>query len=490
MKAPPNVHRRLLIEALETRTLLAADLADPYGLVADFNLAMHAVSGTGDFQASFSTNFGNHQLVLTGSTTGSLTINLDQLPAFITNLSISSFGNVQITGTDHVDNLILAGIGSVAAPNLSVSQASFASNVGSLSVASLGTNAVFSGSDMKLTAASLEGTTIYSDLHSLTLTSESKVVQFVALGTNYEQTLNLTYLPEILATSGITKTSIHVVLQSSNNDASTPITPPVDNQPPTTPVDTSDLGNGTTIPSTTTPSTDTDHLVIVSLPVDEATRQFLNQLRDLLHSSQADAQQRVLDLVNHTSLPAGYSVNPAVAAGFAGLDAALPLSSDFLNGGSANLAGLALGQAISDGAALVPPGEHFFDGTSGRFVPQSINAEVLSPREGFFLNGVVNVDVSWPVTLAAGAPVLSRSATARRSDDGELLPKTLAQSVSALGSYIVERFTAEFSPGQQSLVLLVDPQPSRNAAANRKASASRLLSPLEISIPDEHTAAA
>jgi hypothetical protein len=49
--------------------------------------------------------------------------------------------------------------------------------------------------------------------------------------------------------------------------------------------------------------------------------------------------------------------------------------------------------------------------------------------------------------------------------DGEL---ALADSVRAFGNYVVERLTAEFSPGQQSLVLLVDPQPSRPAGLARK----------------------
>lgn len=505
MNAPPHVPRPLRMEALETRTLLAADLADPYGLVADFNLAMHAVSGTGDFQASFSSNFGNHQLVLSGTSATSLTIDLDQLPAFITNLSISTFGNVQILGTDHVDNLILTSIGSVSAQNLSVSQGSSVKDVGSLSIASLGINAVFSGSDTKLTATSLDGTTIISDLHSLTLTSNSKEIQFIAVGTDYEQTLNLTYLPQILGTWGIPKTSIHVVLPSNNNDTSTPVTPPIDTPPVTPPVDTqpttppvdtqpvtqpvdpqlpsttpgtSDPTDVATDPTVLPSSSDTDRLVIVSLPLDEATRAFLSQLRELLHSSQADAQQWVLDLLRHNSLAGVHPTNATVAEKLAASDPTYLLTGDPLRHEITDLGAFSLGHAALDLSPPTPFVERFFTRELSVPVPQSLETGPTTP----FVGGVMDVQVTWPVAIVSAAQAPAQPGMERKSADGDLQPKTLAESVTALGNYIVERVSAEFSPGHQSLVLLVDPQPARNAGANRKSSVDRLNAGLESSV--------
>jgi hypothetical protein len=487
MRPPPTVNRRFSLEALETRTLLAADVPDPYGLIADFNLAMHAVSATGDLQASFSTNFGNHQLVLTGNSDSSLTIDLSQLPAFISNLKISSFGDVHLLGTDHVDNLILTSIGSVAASNLSVTQATFTSDVAALDVASLGINAVLDGSDMSLTAHSLDGTTIFSNLHSLTLTSESKTLQFIALpraGASNDQTLNLTYVPAITAISGISESSIHIVLPPVDAGHSTPVTP----------TDNSNPGSATSDPTPTTnptPAPDSSQLVIVSLPLDERTRALLGQLRDLLQSTNGDSQQQVLDLLNnYAGLVESHAVNPILAGGIVGPGALDLAALTAVIHGNLDAGNLGAKQLSPEGSALIPLATHRLGGDLGLVTSQSVDqAPGLFPDQ-LSVGGVVSVDVTWLPALDAVAPLPPLSSGAHGSSEQILLAPTLSDSVRALGTYIVERVSAEFSPGQQSLVLMVDPQPSRRAEPNRKAAVESLIAGLDTPMLSEVTEAA
>ena len=486
MNAPTNANRRFRLEALETRMLLAAGAADPYA--SDFNLAMHAVSATGILQASFSVNFGNQQLVLKGDSTESLTIDLSQLPSFITNLDISSFGDVKMIGADQVANLILTSVGTVAAPGLSVTQTTFATDVDSLSAASLGNYAVLHANaadvkptDMKLTATSLDGTTIYSDLHSLTLTSESRFVAFVGIpgiGPNSDQTLNLTYTPELTAISGIPSSAVHVVL------------PPVDPIPSTPSTsDNSNTGNTTTGTVPSAPASDPSQIVIVSLPLDDRTRVLVNQLSDLLHSSQDDTQQQVLDLLNHASQTTNHTVNPVLTDVFTSPEVLnLTLLPRSRSDGDLSIPLLGqLGSTKTD--ARLVDGQNFV-GALSHIALTVQDSDATNLPDGVSVKGVVDVDVTWPSAMPSTAPVDVPTPATHKTDDSELSHISIADSVRALGSYIVERVSAEFSPGQQSLVLLVDPQPSRNFGANRKSAAARLSAGAEISIPNANTAAA
>ena len=48
MNAPRRASRNLTLESLESRTLLAAD---PFGLLADFDLTVRALTSSGQFDA-------------------------------------------------------------------------------------------------------------------------------------------------------------------------------------------------------------------------------------------------------------------------------------------------------------------------------------------------------------------------------------------------------------------------------------------------------
>ena len=485
MKPPPTVKRRFGLEALETRTLLAADVPDPYGLIADFNLTMHAVSVVGDVQASFSTNFGNHQLVLTGSSDLSVTIDLDHLPSFITNLDITSFKNVVMVGSDHIDNLILTNIGSVAAPGLTVTQATSATDVGSLTIAYLGANnAVLWGSDMTLTATSLDGTSVITNLHSLTVTSESKAVMFTFAprdGAAKDQTLNFTYSPQLVAKYGISEDAIHFMVAPSSNDSTLPTTPTIPSDSGTP-----DPGAVTIEPVPPKSTVDPSQVVIVNLSLDDRSRAMLDQLRGLLHSSDADSQQKVLDLLNHTNFAVTPSVNPFLADGFISSGALLPGSLISLTHladvpFSATIRPVDLGVA----AATAPR----IDAQLGRFLPESVtnvSSDLPSPVAASLVDG----DVIWPTVLLTAAELQAQDAATFSAAKTPILSPTLEDSVRTLGTYIAERVSAEFSPGQQSLVLMVDPQPSRRAETNRKFAAESLIAGLDAPISAEATEAA
>jgi len=487
MKPTSGIPARLTLEALETRTLLAADLSDPFGLGSDFNTAMQAVSGTGEIHGAFLTNFGNHKLVLTGTTSSSITIDLDKLPSFITNLEISSFAGVKFTGADTVENLILDGITTVSAAHLNVSQATFTNNVGTFEIGSLGTNAVLAGGDMQLTAHYLDDTTIISDLHSLTLTSESKSVQFIALGTSADQTLNLTYVPEVLGISGISTNSVHTVIPvlASHTIASTT---PVDGTAHTLEV----IGDSSALAKTTveitsitapTPSSEPDRLVIVSLPLDDQTRALLAQLHDILQSQHEGSGDRVLAVLNQSRIPALNLANPVVADHDGSQNTAELPAAIIKDGSLLQAVANATLTPISGPSQIITGAHQMIDAPN--FVLPSTDAATNQIGGVLTVPGVVDVDVKWVPNFA---PVQGSSEVAASSPISEKAAAlSVADGVRALGSYIVERFSAEFSPGQQSLVLLVDPQPSRAASNSRKSSTADgdyvTTSPFDVAVP-------
>lgn len=518
MKTHFAARDRLHLEFLETRTLLAADLSDPFGLVSDLSNTMHAVSGTGSFDGTFLTNFGNHRLVLTGSASSSITIDLAQLPSFITDLTISSFADVKIVGTDHIDNLIIKDVGTVNAGGLDVTFATTATNVHSLTIDSLGVNGAFlTGPEMSLNAHSLDNTTIFSDVRTLTVTSDSKAIQYIAVPiTTTDQTLNLTYVPSAVGIWGIPESAIHIVLPGTNSDNSSSTTTPAthdthptDNSsvpvdvtthlPDSEPLKVNTVGTGsvsidhpatldlpitinghalfdatvTTGSSSGDPVGDGNHLVIVSLPLDERTRALLDELRTFLHSSRTDTEQGIIDLFNHAPALTSSAIAPLttdVALKSAPIN--LPSINLWSHGdsllGAAPLPQLGL---LAEKAAAPVSLDHIFNlkpsSSAGQAAVENATALVAT---SITVSGVANVDVTWPGADAQTISEVSRPVSASVTDP-QSAPATIMDNVRAFGGYVVERMSAEFSPGQQSLVLLVDPQPSR-PVGNRKNSAA------------------
>lgn len=463
MNAPASLDRGLLLEALETRTLLAAD--DPFGLVADFDLTMQALSGNGEFAASFSKNFGNQQLVLTGSTQGVLTIDLDKLPAFITNIRISSFAEVNFIGTDQVKTLVIEDVDIVKASNLTVLDNLHATDVSSLSVAFAADTTVLKGTKMELNARSVDGYNgLLSYLDQLTLTTDSEVLLFTS--GSAEQTLYLTNSPKLIVAYGIQDSSIHFGLPPVIEDPTTnPGTePPIPGYPPGDPGTDVPHGGGTDTPSTEP----NDPVVIITLPADERTRAFVAELRELLRSPSSNPQQFVLEFLQRLNPPA---VPVPEVANVAALD-------DRHTGSSTDLFGeTEPGSGDADLTADLQSAHASYDLSIDRQLLASSHADVAVAAlpDGVVPVNNVEIDVlgATPFRLVDddNIPVVTDRPV---RENGEEL--SLQDGLQAFGSYIVERVSAEFFPGEQSLVLLVDPKPTRAPFVGRNSALDKLAS--------------
>lgn len=456
MSAPSQSRHRLRIEALETRTLLAADAADPFGLAGDLYAAMLAVDGTGSFQGIFNTNFGNQRLVLTGTKDATLTIDLDVLPNFITNLSISSFESVKLIGTDRVNILTLKDIGTFTADNLTVDTRVDANEVESITLGHVSDLLTLTGTQTKLDVESLNGATINSYLRSLTLSTETANPSLISL--NAEQELYLQgFTPGTYSFPGLPNSSIYVLAPGAEApDISNPGTTPTDPTDPTKPTE----------PGPTSP-TESGQLIIVSFPLDERTRVFLLELRAALNSSSGNVDRLIAEFIGEQKQSPVANAGPLAlnqADRFAELDSALHEHLS-LFGPAAEAPPLAQVSttvladeflAASAGPSSIAP---FADNIRPAFTPEpTLSLPVGAPTAD---------DIAWDASAVSVDPATVRSALEGTDSvgAGEL---ALADSVRAFGNYVVERLTAEFSPGQQSLVLLVDPQPSRPASLARK----------------------
>lgn len=450
MNAPASRKRGLLLEALETRTLLAAD--DPFGLIADFDLTMKAVSGEGEIAASFPKPFGHQRLLLTGNSEGTLIIDLNKLPDFVVDLEISSVSEVLFIGTDSLRNLILKDVDFVSASDLSVREAVHATNVDSLSIAFAGDTTVLKGTKMALNAKSVDGHFgIFSDLEELTLTTDSKVLLFTSLSS--EQTLYLTKLPDLIATSGLDSSSIRFGLP-----------PVVDPGPGTNPPE--EPGANPNNPGSGDPigeggpgdPQDPGQIVIITLPADERTRAFIAELREILRTRSGDPQQFVLEFLNRTNPAPASSVNAMLADSPA---ASGRIDSNSLFSDSTELTGSS--GPRGNGAALESAYVAYEFGIDQPLVSGSSNIVANKLPDDMFAAPVIDIDVFWPVAPLPPSSGNSARPSGESAEEAPAEQPTLEESLHAFGSYLVERVSAEFFPGQQSLVLLVDPKPTRSS---------------------------
>lgn len=434
MNAP---FRSLQLEPLETRTLLAGAAPE---FAADFELAASALSGTGAYEASFSINFGNSQLVLSGQESDSLTIDLDRLPAFVTNLRISSFSTVTFTGTDRVDNVVVTDVDSLSAPNLSVTKSLHLNDVGSVDFASAGALAVLKGSSTEFSVKSLSETIVISDLQStLTINSQSQALFVVAL--NSDQTLNLKYRPESVTLAGLPPSSVHFIDDSAG---------PGNGQ----------TDDGSSDNSTSGPPPEPDPVEVITVPLDERTRAFIEELRALLHTSPAGSRQLVFDFMAQATLTSSQVEGPPPVQGPAPLWDSMPIDWDLLArslGASHDIQGdvgesRMLADVSTAGRTPIPDRIEDVQLDTG---PAGLPAAYFSPLR-------MQIDATWPVAVA---PSESPDDAGSLPGDavGEYAPVEirLEDRIRAFGSFLAERVSAEYSAGGQSFILLVDPKPSR-----------------------------
>ena len=447
MNAPRRASRNLTLESLESRTLLAAD---PFGLLADFDLTVRALTSSGQFDASFSTNFGNAQLVLNGHGVEVLTIDLDRLPSFVTNLKISSFATVNFVGTDRVDNLIVSDVGAIVGSNLSVTKSLHVINVGSVVLASAGAIAVLKGTDTSLSVRSLGETMILSDLQKLTLDSES--TSLFVIGLNSDQILNLKYRPETISLAGLPSSSVHLV------DKLAALPAP---EMPSGPVNAGSTGSGTIVDPAPTPAL--DPVLVITLPLNERTRAFIAELRDVLRSSSKDSQQLVFEFM------AQDAPNFSLQAATTGKTALLPAAPRELEAFARGLSALPVtGEASASDFDPMTFGapqdsnrdQHHFTDRPIDF--GGMDLPIFAPA-----SRPIEIDATWPIALS---PLAARdngtgmAPNLRRDTESEKVK--IQDTFLAFGSYLVDRVSAELSPGEQSLFLLVDPKPARGSGTN------------------------
>jgi hypothetical protein len=193
--ALPNV-RRLQLEPLESRTLLAgADFDDALAQVAP------AIKGSGGFSVAFSERIGQSELFITGPHSGSLAINFDLLPAFITAVTVRNFDTVTFTGVDQLKKLVASDIKTLDADNISVGVGLYATNVQSVSLAAGGEIAVLNGAASRIEIANLEQTLIISDLQHLAISSKTPSISIVSL--NAAQTVTMLYQADLVSVAGL-----------------------------------------------------------------------------------------------------------------------------------------------------------------------------------------------------------------------------------------------------------------------------------------------
>lgn len=419
MSIHASAGRKMRLEPLEARTLFA-------GLEADFLLAKSAVTGVGDFLVEFNPRFGNQQLVLTGQPGADLVIDFDRLPAFITVVTISDFDQVEFKGTDTLQRLIATDIRALDAPGITLTTGLFSTDVTSISLASAGDLAVLNGDATALTATSLSGTVVISDLDTLTLTSTTPDVFVISL--NSDQVVKFTYEPAQISVVGLTDASKQILLPSSEDQAPPP-------------------GS-----------------VVVEVPPSEQTNAFLARLRELLGSLRTDENQQLLfDFVQHEdgflsglvqvrSAPAGLLLaaatpSPLTAADLQPVDLATLSSA----GGSRplTLGDYELAHLRTVAAAVEPT--DFDTSVFEQPLPESAPGDLI---------------------LAAAAPVPEVHAAAMSFE--EVFGLLVAQSdrrPADLRAVLLDRFQAELLPGEQTAFLLVDPKPQRASGLRERESA-------------------
>lgn len=442
MSSPARTDRRLQLEALETRTLLAGDL---FGLVADFNAASAALSGVGDYQASFNEVFGNRELVVTGTAEADLVIDLDRLPGFVTNLKISSFNEVTIIGTDRLNKLLLADIDVLNAPQLSITTGVYADNVGLIQLASAGNQLLLTGSATVLDVGSLNNTTIISDLSKLAIISKHESLFVISL--NSAQKVYLTSEPEFVSVVGLASTA--QIRLGGDFDESPGAEGPSPGEP-------SPGGAGT----------GGDDVVVITVPADERIRAFIAELRALLTNPNSDRQQLIFEFIGN--LPVD---RPALnAASSTVTSELLRLELDRMESFHAQSIAPVLGDLSTDSSFVPTLGQHELGLAGILSTPAAEPAgfepvlEMLppAPLPGSIDTGMV---VAAIIRNFAETPVAT-DVLLQEASATDLLPSS--EETRTLGEYIRERIAAEFTPGEQTAVLLVDPKPTRPSSSVRE----------------------
>lgn len=420
MKPAVQRARNLRLEMLETRTLLAGTGFDK--ALAEVS---PAIKGTGDFSVSFSERIGQSEIFITGSNLGTVTINFDTLPSFVTAVTVKNFDTVTFSGTDSLQKLVASDIKVLDAKSISVSTGLYATNVGSVSLATGGEIAVLSGTASKLDIARLDNTLIISDLQRLSVSSVTPTVSIVSL--NSTQTVTMLYQAELVSVAGLADSSKQVQ----------------------------------TLIGGETPSSAPN---VLTLEPNERTNLFIARIRELLRSNSGLNPLSFIESLDR--LDAHLALDSASAA------AHLHFLPD--HGLVASPAPLTTGDEFSVSIDSIP------------LIETIDSAPIVTSIGGAEFDNPAMADDTIVVTTAEFGPDFSDGMVAPTADRSErhgdilvtseaqeLFMETLQRDARTLKDIVIEGISAEITPGERTAFLLVDPKPMRNSSDRNRESAAR-----------------
>lgn len=471
MSSPTSSLRKLRLEWLESRTLLA-------GLGFEEALAQvtPAVSGQGDFTIGFSERIGQSELFVTGGGSGSMTIDFDRLPSFITAVTISNFDSVTFTGHDTLTKLVATDIKTLDADKITVGVGFYANNVQIVSLATGGDIAVLNGNATKLDVGDLRSTLIISDLQKLSIASETPNISIVSL--NSTQTVHMLYQAEQVSVAGLANPSSQVLFLTSGE--STPTGGSASGSSPTSGTSSpSDSGSTTTTETgptngsmpagnttlgadTTTSGTLTTGNVVTITP-DEQTSILIARIRDILRSGSTTNPLAVVESMGQLELnlatsSAVVSARPEAYFGRTGFDA--PSGIDATNAIVTQTIFLpSLSEMELRSADLLPIGPDFSEA--------EIHTEWIAPGP----DTLVDVAPSGSLHSSATVPTSTPEDALVTREAQELFLETLPLESRTFRDVVLDGVVGEISQGERTAFLLVDPKPPRsNQDRNRESS--------------------
>lgn len=421
MKPTVQRARNLRLEMLETRTLLAGTGFDK--ALAEVS---PAIKGTGDFSVSFSERIGQSEIFITGSNLGTVTINFDTLPSFVTAVTVKNFDTVTFSGTDSLQKLVASDIKVLDAKSISVSTGLYATNVGSVSLATGGEIAVLSGTASKLDIARLDTTLIISDLRRLSVSSVTPTVSIVSL--NSTQMVTMLYQAELVSVAGLADSSKQVQ----------------------------------TLIGGETPSSAPN---VLTLQPNERTNLFIARIRELLRSNSGLNPLSFIESLDR-------------------LDAHLALDSA---SAAAHLHFLPDHGLVASPTPLTMGGDEFSVSIDSIPLIETIDsAPIFTSIGGAEIDNPAMADDTIVVTTAEFGPDFADGMVAPSTDRSErhgdilvtseaqeLFMETLQRDARTLKDIVIEGISAEITPGERTAFLLVDPKPMRNSSDRNRESTAR-----------------
>ena len=415
MKKALPIVRRLQLEPLEARALLAgAGFDEALALVAP------AITGSGSFSVAFSERIGQSELFITGPQGGSLAVNFDLLPAFITAVTVRSFDTVTFTGVDQLKKLVASDIKTLDADNISVGVGLYATNVQSVSLATGGEIAVLNGVSSRIEIANLDQTLIISDLQKLAISSKTPSISIVSL--NAEQTVTMLYQAELVSVAGLADKNQQVKF----------------------------LPAGTTTEAVGT---------VVTVTPSERTSEFIARVRELLRNNDLSNPLSVFESLGYTEM--NLLASPVTSAAHLhqhldqiAIETSLPVdlettsvpdASPSLDLVEFDLSSLSELQMDTDFADV------FADTDSQWLIDDAQLQTFIQPASA-----------QTPTTPQASADALVTA------EDRDLFIENLHSDTRTLKDIVIEGIAGEITPGERTAFLLVDPKPTRSAAERHR----------------------